>query len=66
MRNLLRSLALAVILIPTLTGVPSAKAMTTPATLEACVNESGLCSISGGACSTKGECPIHGEVCNCQ
>jgi hypothetical protein len=64
MRNLLRSLMLALVVVPAL-AVPSAKALTAPSTLEACVDESGLCSISGNACATRAQCGP-GETCICQ
>jgi hypothetical protein len=64
MRNLLRSLMLALVLVPAL-AVPSAKALTVPSTLEACVDESGLCSGSGAACATKSQCGP-GQTCICQ
>jgi hypothetical protein len=63
MRNLLRSLMLAAVLVSAL-AVPSAKALTAPSTLEACVNESGSCQFSGGACATRAQCPA-GELCLC-
>jgi hypothetical protein len=65
MRNLLRSLVLALILVPALAGVPSARALTTPSPLEACVDASGLCSGSGSPCATRFECGA-GQTCICQ
>ncbi len=66
MRNLLRSLVLAGIVVPALAGVPSAKAITAPSTLELCADYSGLCEVSGDPCSSKFDCSIPGERCICQ
>ena len=66
MRNLLRSLVLAVLVVPALAGVPSAKATTTPSTLELCADNTGLCEISQAPCVSKFDCPISGERCICQ
>jgi hypothetical protein len=64
MRNLLRSLVLAVVLVAALASVPSVKALSGPQTLEACVDEQGHCSVSFTRCATKGQCPA-GESCIC-
>jgi hypothetical protein len=63
MRNLLRSLLLALVLIPAL-AVPSAKALTAPSTLEACADNSGRCSISDEPCVRSPECGA-GQTCIC-
>jgi hypothetical protein len=62
MRNLLRSLMLAVFLVPALAAVPPAQAVSAPQ-LEACVN-GGTCSLSGTDCVIRGNCPS-GETCIC-
>jgi hypothetical protein len=62
MRNLLRSLMLAAVLVPAL-AVPSAKALTAPSTLEACTDGNGSCEFSGKACATSSQCS--GERCIC-
>jgi hypothetical protein len=64
MRNLLRSLVLALVLVPALAGVPAAKALTAPSTLEACVDESGLCFGTDTPCATRAQCG--GAACICQ
>jgi hypothetical protein len=63
MRNLLRSLMLALVLVPAL-AVPSAKALTAPSTLEACT-DGGFCEIGDAPCVTNGQCPGAGNHCNC-
>jgi hypothetical protein len=66
MRNLVRSLVLAIALVSALAGVPSAKALADLPAREACVDQSGICTVSGAPCATRGECPITGELCVCQ
>jgi hypothetical protein len=64
MRNLLRILMLAVLLVPAL-AVPSAKALAAPSTLEACADDTGRCSISSEThCVRSPDCPP-GETCIC-
>jgi hypothetical protein len=64
MRNLLRSLVLAIVLAAALAGVSSVKALSGPPSLEACVN-GGTCSVNTDvACVTRGQCPL-GENCIC-
>jgi hypothetical protein len=65
MRNLLRSPVLAVILVPALAGVPSARAMATPSNLELCADYSGVCEVSGDPCVSKLDCSVPGERCLC-
>ena len=64
MRNVLRVLILAIVLVTALAGVPSVKALSEPQTLEACVDGLGHCSASFTACATRGQCPT-GESCIC-
>ena len=62
MRNLLRCLVLAVVLVPAL-GMPAAKALSDPDVREACIN-GGNCSVSNDPCIIKADCPRH-ETCLC-
>jgi hypothetical protein len=62
MRNLLRSLVLAVVLVPALAAAPPAQAVSTPQ-LEACP-DGGSCSFSSTYCVIRGNCPA-GETCVC-
>jgi hypothetical protein len=63
MRNLLRCLALALVLLSTLTGALSAKAQLSSPVLEACV-DGGECSVTGAPCVTSGNCG-GGQTCIC-
>jgi hypothetical protein len=63
MRNLLRGLTLALVLVSALT-VPSAKAVTGPPALEACVDGTGSCSETGAPCATRAQCGPN-EICIC-
>jgi hypothetical protein len=63
MRNLLRCLALALVLLSTLTGALSAKAQLSSPVLEACEN-GGECSATGAACIHSGNCG-GGQTCIC-
>jgi hypothetical protein len=64
MRNLLRSLVLAVFLVPALTGVPSAKALAAPSSLESCPDWEGVCSNNPDwSCTRSIECG--GGTCLC-
>ena len=63
MRNLLRSLMLAVVLVPALAAVPPAQAVVYSPQLEACP-DGGSCSGSGTYCVIRGNCPL-GESCVC-
>jgi hypothetical protein len=65
MRNLLRSLVLALILVPALAGVPSARALTTPSPLEACADDTGHCSVSGDPCVRSVDCGTPAQTCFC-
>jgi len=66
MRNLLRCMVLAAVVIPALAGVSAAKSVPEPR-LEACVDGNGYCSITGDPCATRGECPNPpaGQTCIC-
>jgi len=55
MRNLLRCLFLAFVLVAAMTGVLSAKSQPSSPVLEACEN-GGECSVSGAACVHSGQC----------
>ena len=64
MKHLLRSLVLAVVLVPALSLVPSAKAASGP-DRELCADPpGGTCSGSLTSCGGKFDCPL-GETCNC-
>lgn len=65
MRHLLRSLILAIVLIPALTAAPPARALTTSRSLEACVDGNGTCSVTGDQCATSGECLPRPQTCIC-
>jgi hypothetical protein len=65
MRHLLRSLVLAVVLVPALSLVPSAKAASGP-DRELCADPpGGTCRESLESCVSFRDCPIAGEACDC-
>jgi hypothetical protein len=63
MRNLLRCLSLAALLLAAMTGALSAKIQSSSPVLEACEN-GGECSVSGAACVHSGQCG-GGQTCVC-
>jgi hypothetical protein len=63
MRNFLRCLALAVVLISALASAPTAKAMTLAAS-PTCP-QGGWCSLSTFDCIRQADCPWRGEKCIC-
>ena len=64
MKHLVRSLVLAIVLIPALAGTPPAKAVSEPQ-LEACVDGDGHCSVTGEACAVSGQCNPRPQTCVC-
>jgi hypothetical protein len=66
MRHLLRCLVLALVVIPALASVSSARPVS-DTRLEACVDGAGHCSVTGDQCATSGQCPNppSGQRCIC-